>query len=247
MTAVCVPFLRQVDGVWKFVWADYLDRARTWRKEVSKTLSVPAAKELHGVKLASGRGNFNKGKFPFDKPKACAVYRRALELVSFLPDKSIMSVSCSRDKELYGHERLEAAMLALFQRMRRKCTFDKANAMTFFDQGHPEYRALYRKAQVYLPTGSKVGAWMSGDQSKNMPLDMFVEDGNEKDSKFCQFTQLADLIAYSAFLKIKAERGELEQWQLNVNAGNIYDSVPKRLLNLAASGKQPKDAIVRLT
>jgi hypothetical protein len=75
---------------------------------------------------------------------------------------------------------------------------------------------------------------------------MFVEDGNEKVSKFCQFTQLADLIAYAAFLKIKSERGELEQWQANLNAGNIYDSVPMKTLNLAATRGPPRDAIVRL-
>jgi hypothetical protein len=180
VTAICVPFLRCVDDRWRFVWADHLERARNWRRSVSSNLAIPAAKELHGVKLASGRGNYNKGKYAFERPKACAVYRQTLNLVDFLPECSVMSVACSREKELYGHGRLEAAMFALFQRMRRKCVNDKTNAMTFFDQGHPEYRKLYRKAQVFLPTGSSVGAWMSGDQSKNLPLDMFIEDGNEK-------------------------------------------------------------------
>jgi hypothetical protein len=69
----------------------------------------------------------------------------------------------------------------------------------------------------------------------------------EKDSKYCQFTQLADLIAYSAFLKIKGEQGQLEPWQAAVSAGNIYDSLPTKFLNTAASGRQPRDAIVRLT
>ncbi len=75
---------------------------------------------------------------------------------------------------------------------------------------------------------------------------MFLEDGNEKNSKHCFFTQLADLIAYSAFLKVKEENGDLEPWQSQVSAGNIYESLPKQMLNIRASNFRPKDAIVRL-
>ena len=116
----------------------------------------------------------------------------------------------------------------------------------FFDEGHPEYRKLFRKAQKYLPTGSNKGAWMSGDTSKSLPLDMFVEDGNQKNSKYCQFTQLADLVAYSVFLKVKAERGDLEQWQRDVGAFKLYDRLPQNLLNKAVSNQGARDAIVRL-
>ncbi len=84
--------------------------------------------------------------------------------------------------------------------------------MTFFDQGHQEYRQLYRMAQVHLPTGSMLGSW-GAKATKNMPLDMFVKDANEKNSKYCFFTQVADIIAYAAFLKIKGERNELADWQ----------------------------------
>ncbi len=74
---------------------------------------------------------------------------------------------------------------------------------------------------------------------------MFFKDANEKDSKHCFFTQLADLIAYSAFLKIKGEQGDLTDWQINTNAGNIYDSVPRKFLNTNVSYNST-DAILRL-
>ncbi len=246
VTSICVPFLRCIDSRWQFVWVKHLDGAREWRRRIAATQNVPTSKELHGLKLASGRGNYNKGLYSFDKPKACAVYRRILEDIDFLPDKSIMSVAVSRSTTMYGHTQLEAAMFGLFQRMRRRCERANTNAMTFFDQGHPEYRKLYRKAQRFLPTGSNVGSWASGDASKNMPLDMFIEDGNEKDSKYCMFTQLADLIAYAVFLKMKAASGNLEEWQSRVSAGNIYESIPTKLLNTAASNYPPQDAIVRI-
>jgi len=242
VTAIRVPFLRQIEGQWTLVWQSHFEGARNWRRRGAASLDVPITKELHGVKLASGRGNYRKGKHSFERPKACAVYRRFLEAIDFLPDESIMSVAAFSTSALYGSTRLEAAMIALFQRMRTQCSFEKVNAFTFFDQGHPEYRKLYRKAQKVLFTGSALGTG-----SRNLPLDMFIKDANEKDSKYCYFTQLADLVAYSVFLKMKFERNTLEDWQSHVSAGNIYNSLPTKLLNIKASGRSPRDAIVRLT
>lgn len=245
VTAICVPFLRCVNGQWTFVWNEFLNRAKVWRRGLRATTGVPATKELHGVKLASGRGNFYLGKHNFSKPRARGVYRRAPQTMDFLPPASVMSCCATRGRYLYGNERLEAAMYALFQRMRKKCELNQTNAITFFDQGHPEYRRLYRKAQVYLPTGSRFGAWASG-ASANLPLDMFTKDANEKDSRHCYFTQAADLVAYSAFLKIKGERRELEPWQALYSWETAYDDAPSAVLNTRASYASPCDAIVRL-
>ena len=245
VTAVCIPFLRMVEGIWTITWPAQFDALRAWRRAAKANVDIPVTKELHGLKLLSGRGNFKHGKYNFDRPKASAIYRSLLQNIDFLPPASVMSVAAPRQYRIYGNERLEAAMYALFQRMRKKCEVGQVNALTFFDQGHPEYRKLYRQAQRYLPTGSKQGGWQGGGYSKNLPLDMFFKDANEKDSKHCFFTQLADLIAYSAFLKIKGEQGDLTDWQINTNAGNIYDSVPRKFLNTNVSYNST-DAILRL-
>ena len=245
VSSVCIPLLRPVGTKWHVVWHESFQAARDWRKAAKVHVGIPPKKELHGVKLASGRGKFNQGLYNFPKPKACAIYRELLSNIEFLPPYSVMSASATRGRFLYGNFRLEAALYALFQRMRRKCIANDTNAIVFFDRGHPEYRTLYRKAQVYLPTGSRLGSW--GDAAtKNLPLDMFIEDGNEKDSKHCFFTQIADLIAYSAFLKMKGEQNTLQEWQARLSANNIYDSLPDHVLNTKASTSQPKDGIVRL-
>src|SRR5258708_4291192 len=93
MTAVAVPFLRSLDETWHIVWPDYLDAAKDWRRAVRVGLQIPASKELHGLKLASGRGNYYKGKYQFDRPKAGAAYRRILELATFLPSDSVITVA----------------------------------------------------------------------------------------------------------------------------------------------------------
>jgi hypothetical protein len=245
VTTVCIPFLRKEGNDWVIKWPTMFEAARTWRRNSKGNFDIPVSKELHGVKLISGRGNFLKGKYNFSKPKASAVYRGLLRSIDFLPDTSVMSVTANRGKFLYGNDRLEACMYALFQRMRTKASKDDVNAVTFFDQGHQEYRRLYRMAQVYLPTGSMLGTWGSA-ATKNLPLDMFVKDANEKNSKHCFFTQVADIIAYAAFLKIKGERNELTDWQAAYNLGTLYDEIPRKFLNLKAQIRFGADAIVRL-
>jgi Protein of unknown function (DUF3800) len=205
VTAVRIPFLRNNKSAWQIVWPDYLEGAKLWRKRIRDNLHIPRSKELHGVKLASGRGQFLRGKHNFKYKQAAAAYSEILHNTDFLPGEGVMSVSATKGKNLFGHKRLEAALYALFQRMRRKAVADKTNAIVFFDQDHPEYRRLYRMAQVRLPTGSVIGQWANGT-TKNMPMDMFTKDGNEKNSKDCYFTQAADLIAYAAFLKRRAQR-----------------------------------------
>jgi len=214
VTAVTVPFLRKVDSVWTIIWPDHLEAAKLWRRRIKAALGVPSTKELHGVKLASGRGRYKRGRWQFTKARSSAVYRMILADIDFVPDASIMSAAVYRGaRNLYGNTKLEAALHALFQRMRQQCVARNANAIVFFDEGHPEYRKLYRKAQIFLPTGSMFGGWTSGLLSRNLPLDMFTKDGNDKASRHCHFTQTADLVAYAAFLKIKSEQGQLTNWQ----------------------------------
>ncbi len=247
LAAITIPMMRVVEGEWHIVWQDRLRIARDWRRLMNAEVKIPPAKELHGNKLISGRGNFYKGLHNFDKAKASGVYRNILRnLDQVLPPASIMVTSARRGATtLYGRTRLEAALYALMQRMRTQSVKQQVNAMAFFDQGHPEYRKLYRQAQVYLPTGSRqADGWDEGQTSKNLPLSMFFKDANEKNSKHCHFTQIADLVAYAAFLKIKSEQNELEPWQEQYRLGTLFDEIPIGLRNTLVS--QSRDGIKRL-
>src|ERR1700681_1395256 len=103
VTAVAVPFLRETAGIWNIVWPEYLDAAKEWRRRVRDALDVPVSKELHVVKLASGRGRYLQGKYSFDRPKAGAAYRQILQLADFLPNASVISVRAQRGGQpLYG-------------------------------------------------------------------------------------------------------------------------------------------------
>lgn len=237
VTAIAIPFMRFVNERWEIVWPNYLTGAKAWRGAIADELKIPRTKELHAWKLVSARGNYLYGSRQLKKANAMTTYRRILSLADFVPDESVITVVGSRGPQMYGHERLERVMYALFQRMRRQCVERKCNAMAYFDQGHNEYRKLYRKAQLHLLTGSRFGA------PRNLPLDMFVKDGNEKNSKHCLFTQLADLISYAALARVRHEKGVMEQTQQDIGLQYLYDGLPKRVKNLKAGGA---DGIVRI-
>lgn len=239
VTAIAVSFLRQVEGVWQITWPAHLASAKEWRARLSRELKIPVNKELHGTKLANGRGQYVYGSRQIPANDVGRYYERILSSVDFLPPESVITVSGTRGPEMYGNARLQRVMYALFQRMRRQCEARRVNAMVFFDEGHPEYRTLYRRAMKHLPTGSRFGA------QRDLPLDMFVKDGNFKNSKLCHFTQLADVIAYAAFLKMRHESGELEAPRVAAGLNRLYDSFPRGLKNLKASGTA-SDGIVRL-
>lgn len=235
-TAVTVPFLRPAAGGFDIVWSEYLEASKRWRKKLYQNHKIPEMKELHGQKLATRRGNYKFGNRPFSRGEADAAYLGALTSLNFLEQGSILSVCGGKGQMLYGEERLSRVMYALFQRMRMQCISRNVNAMAFFDEGHPEYRRLYRKAQVFFPTGQHGGG------STNRPLDMFVKDGNFKDSKHCNFTQLADLVSHAILHKVRIEKNARERG--NQAVANAYDAIPKDVINAKVSNSG--DGIKRL-
>lgn len=237
VTAIAVPFMRPIDGKFHLVWDDYRERSAKWRSSISQQCKIPVSKELHGSHLAKRRGNYKFGNRQLTQEEVDLSYSFCLSQMDFLPDGSVMSVCGGRGQKMYDSERLLRVMHALFQRMRLQCRSRKVNAMTFFDEGHDEYRSLYRKAQRHLLSGSFNG------EAKNRPLDMFTKDGNFKNSKFCRFIQMADLISYAALQKFRVERGE-DPKSLG-NMPHYYEKIPKRILNLSVS-KSSNDGILRL-
>lgn len=246
MSAIAIPFLRHDEGNWKVVWEDHFKNLRDWRRLLSKLHGIPVSKELKGSKLVGGRGRYLKGKHQLKPLTAVAAYRWALTQLGFLPPSSIVTVIGTPNSTLYGHGRLEAVLFALLQRMRTASAKTGRLGMIFFDEGHGEYRKLYRKARVYLPTGSAVGDWGSGQATKNLPLDNFVKDANIKESAHCFFTQLADLLSFAALSKLRGEFGTLPATQNGLGLTTLYASIPGTVLNTKASSKDPL-GLVRLT
>jgi hypothetical protein len=242
-SSVCVPFLRPKNGGgWEFVWEKYVTEATKWRRALSATHSIRFREELHGYKILRSQGLYHKTWRNLSPDEARALYAGALANLTWLPSGAIMSAYATNTSELMGHRGIFACLLSLFQRIRNDCYHRKVNGLVFFDEGHPEYITLYRKAQKYLPTGSMMGGW-GNKKTKNLPLDMFPKDGNMKQSNLSPFLQVADLVSYAARIKLEQERGHLAAKRVARLHHTVYDSIPRAHLNTLATMKR-RDAIV---
>ena len=246
LTAFAIPFLRQHDGVWSLVWEDHYEAIREWRRELRLRFGIPVAKELKATKLVAGRGRYAGGANQLSPTTGVMAYRWALSNLGFLQPSSIISVCSHRQSSLLGRGRLEAALIGLLQRMRTATERAQRNAMVFFDQGHAEYRNLYRQARHFLPTGSALNDWGNGHRSRNLLLSMFTKDANFKESHQCHFTQLADLLSFAVLAKIRHERGTLPPGQMQLSCHTLYDAVPSNVLNLHVTLKDRDRGILRL-
>ncbi|AMN38744.1 DUF3800 domain-containing protein [Rhodoplanes sp. Z2-YC6860] len=242
-SCVRIPFLRRKRaGGWEYVWNDYARLADKWRRQLSKDHSIRFREELHGYEILGRKGLYHKTHRNLMPDEAVDLYNDALAKLTWLPHKSIMSTFATDRSELMGHKGIFAGLFSLFQRMRNQCGAH-TNGLVFFDEGHKSYVRLYRMAQVYLPTGSKFGAWENGKPTRNMPLTMFPKDANIKHSDLSLFMQVADLVSYAARLKLEHERKTLTAKREGWGHHLLYDAIPKPQLNIAATMKR-KDAIV---
>jgi hypothetical protein len=55
-TVVRIPFLRQKDNLWRFVWQDSYDLADQWRRSLSKAHQIRFRQELHAHEILGRKG-----------------------------------------------------------------------------------------------------------------------------------------------------------------------------------------------
>lgn len=240
-----IPTLALNNRHYEIVWDDQLAAIKAWRKRLYDEFNVPINKELKGSKIASGRNRYNGGSSSLSGKTARDMYALALTSLDCLPSNSIFSVSVHRDRHLYGHTRLEAALLAALQRVQRQCEAEAVSTLLFCDEGHAEYRTLFRKFCRHLPTGSDRGCWGTGETTRNMPLTAAIKDMNFKDSKWSHFIQIADLVSYATLMKVKKEQETLSAKDIDFGSGELHDCIPRSVLNTAAN-RFRNDAIVVL-
>jgi hypothetical protein len=247
IASVAVPTLvrRRELTTLEISWDQYLDAAKQWRRALRRDHFIPIAKELKGSKLATGHNSYGVGGGRIAGQAAFDAYQAALRSLTFLAAGSVFSVYATRGVSLYGHDKLEAALYALFQRMQKHCEGWHSNALVFFDEGHNEYRTLFRKSFRHLPTGSRHGNWGGGRSTRNLPFASAIKDANFKNSAHSPFVQIADLVAYATLLKARSELGRLSPREIQHGWGDIHNAIPRDRLNLLVSPR--RDGIVSLT
>jgi Protein of unknown function (DUF3800) len=230
-TVVRIPFLRQKDNLWRFVWQESYDLADQWRRSLSKAHQIRFRQELHAHEILGRKGLLHKEHRNLTVHEANSLYSDALSSLNFLENDSIFTVSATADSDVLGNRGMDACLVTMFQRLKRQAEALKTNGIMFFDEGHKEYIRQFRKARNYLPTGSAYGSWGDGRPTKNMPLDMFPKDANIKHSDLSYFIQMADLIVYAAKTKIEFEKGILTAKRIQREHHLLYDQIDRRIIN----------------
>lgn len=225
LSAIRIPFIRFIDGATTFVWSDYLRIAQGWRRNLSATHRVRFRKEIHGVEILHCRGLYHKANRNLRPDEATNLYRDALTTLNTFNLSDISFTVLARENSRLARQTgIHAGIMGLFQRMRRYCHENDRNGMVFFDGGHErEYTKLFRQAAVYLP---------SGRDGTNLPLNMFLKDANFKVSDLSYFIQIADLVTYSANIKIQHEQGLMQAKRVRRAHHTLYDSIPNNVVNL---------------
>ena len=78
MSAIAIPFMRQIGGKWMVTCDDHFDAVRAWRRDLRAEHRIPVNKALKGTKLIAGRNRYLEGKHSIKPQAGVAAYHYAL-------------------------------------------------------------------------------------------------------------------------------------------------------------------------
>lgn len=173
-----------VDGE---TWTSAFEKTKEFRRKLRQDHGIYIAQELHAWKFAAGKGQISDRVL--DKARRAAIFREVLQFIADAGEFNVIS-SCNRIEQ-YAFERL-------MNRLNNVLKEHDQRMLLICDEGEQrEVTRRIRRLRVHNPIPSRMGAWATGEATKNIPLDRFVEDPVFKDSKTSYFIQLADFCAYA--------------------------------------------------
>jgi hypothetical protein len=92
-TVVRVPFLRNQQSQWRFVWENAYDQADQWRRLLSKRHNVKFRQELHAHEILGRKGLLHKQNRNLTVDESFSLYAEALSSLTFIEDGSIFTVA----------------------------------------------------------------------------------------------------------------------------------------------------------
>jgi hypothetical protein len=174
-------------------WRECFEQVRTFRRGLKASDGIFVRKELHAWKLVSGRGRISDRVVT--KYRRCQIFREALSLVARLPEVHLANASSTANDD----ERVFEFMANRINRT--MCAWD-SHALLICDEGKEAvYTRLLRRMGVFNPIPSMLGEWPEGTATRNIPVEMILEDPIFKVSQRSYFIQLADFCAYALLRK----------------------------------------------
>lgn len=175
-------------------WNDVLRGWLDWRHELYRSIGLPADYELHTTKFAGGRGRPTGTSWDNAKSHRAQVVADALRTLAELPGLSVgAAFQCGTGS---GHHQVKADTYARLVRhldARLTAAGDLGFVIMDGDGTDPIYRTAHR--DLKLATRS------------------LIEDPMFQHSHHSQWVQMADLVAYSAFVRLARIAAKPHTWR----------------------------------
>lgn len=169
-------------------WNSAFSALRNIRQTMKAQGGIYLRQELHAWKFASGKGIISDRAIY--KDERAKIFRWVLE--SAASTGLFRVISAVNTNEFYAFERF-------MNRINRTAQAQGHDLILICDEGQEiQFTRRIRKMRVYNPIPSNMGVWQdTGQATRNITLDRFLEDPFFKDSKSSYFVQLVDFVAYA--------------------------------------------------
>lgn len=176
---------------WRPVLRSWLD----WRSELQRTIGIPTDYELHATKFAGGRGHPTGTDWDAHKAERLPIIADALNTIATMPGLSVGTVY-ARAADRRGYRDLKARAYAeLVHTLDERLTTAGESGMIVMDGDgtDPTYRAAHRELKLV---------------SRSL-----IEDPFFHTSRHSQWVQMADLVAYAAYMHLAQIPSKEPTWQ----------------------------------
>jgi uncharacterized protein DUF3800 len=169
-------------------WADAFSALKNIRQIMKAHGGIYVRQELHAWKFASGKGQISTR--PIYRKERAQIFKWFLQSVAETGMFRIIS-SVNTD-ELYAFERI-------INRINRTALAQGHALILICDEGQEvQFTKRIRKMRVHNLIPSRLGTWRdTGQPTRNITIDRFLEDPFFKDSASSFFVQCVDFCAYA--------------------------------------------------
>ena len=190
-------------------WSEVLDAWLEGRRQIHREFHVPKLKELHANTLYKGRGSYCETadqNARFGDTQRAAVGRVMLSHLAKAP-VTVMSVGAS--------DRSAAVVYAKFVALLEDWAVDNHTFLLLFYDGQQglidDPQSPERQRDAWEQAIRAASPYRDVHRGLDLATRRVVEDVIMQDSRYSQFIQAADLLAYGAYHKHRQENPDL--WQ----------------------------------
>lgn len=202
-------------------FAEAFGRVKQFRRAIKESDGMLLRKEIHAREFVKGKGQL--GPTTISKGRRCAIYKDLLTLLNSLAELGVYTINCSIPNAP-GQDRYELAVDRVLNRLNRTLQYFDTYGILVFDEGKERLvRKITRRMHVHNPIPSALGAWETGEYTKNLTIDRIVGDPFFKSSAEDYFLQAVDCIAFGLLKQDEPPTPHVTTYGLNTAFAQLND------------------------